>query len=100
LGKSFWAIVSDLVARRASACALPRPSATASAKLANTTVKNKISVMRKLKNRRSLPGTEPNKFGSIVISAVMIVPTQTTNMTGFLTITFGLSFTKASLTAL
>ena len=33
-----WAIVSERMARSASACALPRPSAIASAKLPNTTV--------------------------------------------------------------
>ena len=32
------AMVSRLVARSVAACALPRPSATASARLANTTV--------------------------------------------------------------
>ena len=37
-GRRRWAIVSARVRRSASACALPRPSATASAKLANTTV--------------------------------------------------------------
>ena len=34
------AIVSRLARRSVSACALPRPSATASARLANTTVRN------------------------------------------------------------
>ena len=35
---SLWAITSRLAARKASACALPRPSAMASAKFANSTV--------------------------------------------------------------
>ena len=45
LGKIFRAIVSERVALRVSAWALPLPSATASAKLANKTVENKIRVI-------------------------------------------------------
>ena len=38
-GPSRRASVSERIRRRAAACALPRPSATASAKLANITVR-------------------------------------------------------------
>ena len=38
-----WATVSERVLRSVSACALPRPSATASAKLANSTVNQRNS---------------------------------------------------------
>ena len=43
------ATVSRLVRRSVSACALPRPSATASARLANTTVSHSQTTIVQLK---------------------------------------------------
>ena len=45
---SLRATVSCLVLRRVSACALPRPSATASARLANSTVSHSQTVIVQL----------------------------------------------------
>ena len=46
------AIVSRLARRSVSACALPRPSATASARLAKTTVSHSQTTMVQLNDRR------------------------------------------------
>ena len=43
VGRRRWAIVSERVLRSVSACALPRPSAIASAKFANSTVNQRNS---------------------------------------------------------
>jgi hypothetical protein len=90
------AIVSERVRRKVSAWALPRPSATASAKLAKSTVNQRntatsaaktfwfaLDVLRSVKNR-------------IVVSTL---PTSTTNITGFFMSVRGLSFTRLSTTA-
>ena len=53
--KTTLACVSFLVFFKVSACALPRPSATASAKLANNKVKNKIMATILLYIRKELP---------------------------------------------
>ena len=45
-GRRRWATVSERVLRSVSACALPRPSAIASAKLANSTVNQRNSATR------------------------------------------------------
>ncbi len=80
------AIVSVRVLRRVSAWALPRPSATASARLAKTTVSQSQTVI-----------TQANTDGfSIAESVVSSEPTSTTNMTGFLNMTRGSSFLTAS----
>ena len=66
------ATVSVRVRRRVSACALPRPSATASARLANSTVNHSHSAI-----------SQENTLGSTAASTVTRTePTQTTNMTG------------------
>ena len=58
--------------RRVAACALPRPSATASARLANSTVSHSQPAI-----------SQPNRVGSATASTVeKTEPTQTTKMTG------------------
>ena len=67
-------MVSFLVRRRVSACALPRPSATASARLANSTV-----------NHSQIVVTMVNALGWLIANTVdSSEPTHTTNITGFL----------------
>ncbi len=86
------AMVSLRLLRRLSAWALPRPSATASAKLANRTVNQSQTASWKMK-LRSLAA--PVKM-AIVVSAA---PIRVTNMTGFLIIRRGSSFLKALIRA-
>src|SRR5580692_11123205 len=83
---SLRAIVSRLARRSVSACALPRPSATASARLANTTVSHSQTTMVQLK-------TDGERIAVYMQSRA---PTSTTNMTGFLIWTRGSSFLNAS----
>ena len=99
-GKILRAVVSVLVALRASAWAFPRPSAKASAKLAKRRVTNKIRVIKPLKSLGLLSGISPKSSGLIVTKAVTIVPIQTKNITGFLIAIRGSSLTKACLIAL
>ena len=75
------AIVSERILRRAEACALPRPSAMASAKLAKSTVRISQIVIDQLK----LPGWAIDSI------KVTMEPISTTNITGFLTCTRGSS---------
>ena len=70
---SLRATVSCLVRRSVSAWALPRPSATASARLANTTVSHSQTTMVQL-------NTDGETIAVYVVSAA---PISTTNMTGF-----------------
>src|SRR5580658_1111144 len=80
------AIVSRLARRSVSAWALPRPSATASARLANNTVSHSQTTMVQL-----------NADGErMAVYRVSTAPTSTTNMTGFLIWTRGSSFLNAS----
>src|SRR5271154_4685249 len=83
-----FALVRVRVARSDFACALPRPSATASAKLANNTVnQSQIAICK----------TNPVWPGERKISTVlMAAPTIVTNMTGFLTINRGSSLRNVS----
>ena len=68
------ASVSERIRRSVSACALPRPLAMASAKLAKMTVRKSQAVMLQSK-----------RLGWAMDSMnVTAVPTRTTNMTGFL----------------
>src|SRR6204780_2514171 len=83
---SFRAIVSRLARRSVSAWALPRPSATASARLAKTTVSHSQTTMVQL-------NAEGERMAVYMHSKA---PTSTTNMTGFLTWTRGSSFLNAS----
>ena len=72
------------LARSALACALPRPSATASAKFANSTVNQ--SQMAICATNSVWPGER--KMSTVLMAA----PTSVTNMTGFFTISRGFSF--------
>src|SRR5882724_4999472 len=74
-----------------SACALPRPSATASAKLANSTVNHSHRMIWKVKPRLAPPVTRSRRKITVVSAAT----TSTTNITGFLIISRGSSLTKA-----
>ena len=85
-GLSRWAKASLRLRRRVSAWALPRPSATASAKLANSTVAHSHSV------------TSPtNRSGRPMNSTVVTtLPISTVNMTGLRIIVRGSSLMNAS----
>ena len=74
-GPILRASVSDRILRSVSACALPRPSATASAKLANSTVRASQAVIDQSKT----PGWAMDSI------RVTIVPISTTSITGFFT---------------
>jgi hypothetical protein len=83
------ATVSLRLLRSVSAWALPLPSATASAKLANSTVAHSQQVTR-----------PTNRLGLPMNSTVVITePISTTNMTGIWIITRGSSLTNAWKTA-
>ena len=84
-GLSSQALVSWRLRRNVSACALPRPSATASAKLANRTVAHSHSVT-------SPTNTSGRAKNSIEVTTL---PISTTNMTGMCTIVRGSSLTNA-----
>ena len=80
------ASVSERMRRRVSACALPRPSAIASAKLAKITVRNSQMVMDQV-----------NTDGwAIASKKVTTDPTSTTNMTGLRICTAGFSLASES----
>ena len=81
------ATVSVLALRRVSACALPRPSATASARLAKIVVSHSQAAI-----------AQPNQsLGSLSAKTVVSTePISTTNITGDLTITRGSSLRRAS----
>jgi hypothetical protein len=70
-----FAIVSDRARRSVSACALPRPSAMASAKLANRTVNHSHNVICRLKRNAWCGCSSSN-------TVVITLPISTTNMTG------------------
>ena len=93
------AVVSFCVFFRLAACALPRPSATDSAKLANNTVTNNTTQTMMLYTLRLLVAISPNKPGRKESSRVIKHPTSTTNITGFFIIYRGFSFTKEPMTA-
>ena len=84
------------VARRLSACALPRPSATDSARFAKSTVSHSQRAIPHAKDAGiSAPpeGAGPPRKGSAIASAVTrTAPISTRNMTGFRHMTLGLSF--------
>lgn len=83
---SRWAVVIRRVRRRASAWALPRLSATASARLPETTASQSQTVL-------SHPYTEGWTTASPVVRAA---PIPVTNMTGLRTSVTGLSLRRAS----
>src|SRR6266850_4530109 len=82
------AVVSERALRNVSACALPRPSAMASAKFANSTVNHNHRVIWRL-NLKSAP---PLKSSAVVITLLI----STTNMTGLPIIFLGFSLSNAS----
>src|SRR5476651_727791 len=84
-------MVSLRVRRNASAWALPRPSATASAKLANSTVNQSHRLIWKAKPRWCWPCSQSRTNRKVVRVAVI----STTNITGLRAIARGSSFLKA-----
>ena len=85
------AIISPRVARRALAWALPRPSATASAKFANTTVSQSQKDTTPVNQRSSV---RPRTRSARKIPVVMALPISTTNITGLRTCTRGSSLRR------
>ncbi|GAX59020.1 hypothetical protein SO3561_10597 [Streptomyces olivochromogenes] len=81
------ATVSVFAFLSVSACALPRPSATASARLAKITVSHSQALIAQ-------PNQSPGSLNEKTV--VRTEPTSTTNMTGDLIITRGSSLRKAS----
>ena len=67
------------VARSAFACALPRPSATASAKFAKSTVSQSQNAITP--TNQSEP-VSPRTMSSTKIPVVMTLPSSTMNITG------------------
>ena len=92
LSRSLRATVCVLVFRSDSACALPRPSAIASAKLANSTVNQSQSVVCPTNSVSFAPVNSPLKNSHVV----MRLPISTTNITGFFATMRGSSLRKAS----
>src|SRR6202140_4989555 len=90
-GSKRLATVSDLAFRSVSACALPRPSAIASAKFANNTVNQSQRVICRLKVKLCF-----SRNNSTVVTTL---PISTTNMTGFFIMVRGSSLTTASTSA-
>ena len=83
------ASVSERILRSVSACALPRPSAMASAKLAKMTVRKSQMVMDQV----NFPGW------AMASMRVMTEPTSTTNMTGLRNCTLGSNLVIESIRA-
>ena len=79
-------MVSERIARSDAACARPRPSARASARLAKTTVSHSQTAIVNV--------NQPGSLESPAIHAIVEIsaPTSTTNMTGLRTWTRGSSF--------
>src|SRR6516164_5365375 len=82
--------LSVRVFRKDSACALPRPSAIASAKLAKSTVNHSHRMIWKVKARFSSPVTRSRMKMTLVSAAT----TSTTNITGLFIMTRGSSLRK------
>ncbi len=92
-GRRRLAMVSLRVLRSDAACALPRPSAIASAKLAKSTVAQRKKVTRKANTFSELVDLPKSRTNRI---DVYTLPISTTNITGCLTMTRGSSFRKLS----
>ena len=93
VASSRLATVSVRALRSVSACALPRPSAIASARFANSTVAHSHNVICNSKPMLLLPCAMSRTSSTDVRTA----PTSTTNMTGFLIIRRGSSLRNASI---
>ena len=78
-GSRRWAVASLLVLRSVSAWALPRASAMASAKVANSTVNHSQIQICSSNPRPAAPVTKSRIRNAVVRAA----PTSTTKMTGF-----------------
>ncbi len=79
-----FAWTSRRVERSAAACALPRPSATASAKFANSTVSHSQAAMAR--TNQGSPRSPPTRTAAMRPSTVVRrLPTYTTNITGLRT---------------
>ena len=91
------AVSSSLVRLSDAAFALPRHSASASAKFANQTVSSRMTMTTPLYVADASLG--PNKAGSIVRPAVTRAPSHTTNMTGFRTWVRGSNLRRESIVA-
>src|SRR5581483_11134450 len=90
------ATVSERVLRSVSAWALPRPSATASAKLANRTVNHSQAETSPTNTLSADVAVRRSRKNSKVVRTL---PTSTTNMTGLRAMSRGSSLTKESFTA-
>ena len=92
------AIVSERVLRSAAAWALPRPSATASAKLAKRTVNQSQTVIWPTKSSLLLPLMAGAPLNSPAMNTIVVItePISTTNITGLRAIRRGSSFLKLS----
>src|SRR5471030_2758243 len=88
-------MVSDFALRSVSAWALPRPSAIASAKLANNTVNQSHNVICRLKPNPLLCASA-SRTSVTVVSTLRI---STTNITGLRAILRGSSLMSASISA-
>ncbi len=77
--------------RRVAAWALPRPSAMASAKLANNTVNHSQMAIWRIN-----PAGSPRKGAAASSAVVTTAPQRVTNITGFRAMPRGSSFRKAS----
>ncbi len=82
------AVISLRVARSALAWARPRPSATASAKFAKSTVSHSQSATTPVNQRSSL---RPRNRSATKMPVVIALPTSTTNITGLRSCTLGSS---------
>ena len=80
-----WAMVEVRVLRSVAACALPRPSATDSARFAKSTVSHSQIAMPHVKPKGvGVPpeSSTPMKGSAIAMSVVRAAPTHTRNITG------------------
>ena len=74
LPSSFFACTWRRIARSVAACALPRPSATASAKFANSTVSQSQAAIASTKAGLPASGARPNSAAR-PITVVSALPT-------------------------
>src|SRR5580700_3476022 len=96
VGRINLACVSVRVLRRLSACALPRPSAIASAKFANSTVNHSHSAIWNSNPASTILCASVSRI-SVNITSTLV--TSTTNITGFLIIRRGSSLVNDSIDA-
>src|SRR3954470_23543472 len=93
--RTLRAMVSFCIRRSVSACAFPRPSATASAKLAKITV-NQSQMETASVNQRGAALGEGAKTSRSQTAGARTLPISTTNMTGFFATRTGESLRKLS----